>query len=299
MKSIFVLVALSANFAFGQQYSLALNLEAGKTYSFTINSTNHFTGEMDGQKMNMTSVMTGFMKFKVVKSSAIDYELEASYDTLHLAVKSSMGNMEFSTGNSSGPSNMMSSRHFNITVLKNGAVSKIDNPDTTGFMSMMKNFPMAQGLKQMMMGPLKKSFSKESMKENMEKLTAIFPNKKVSLNESWGSVVQPDSVTDNTVKTSYQLISYGSGIATIKGHSESKASSNNKQKSGFGFMFPLVYDVQGDSESNIQVSTVTGWVKEASIKNELKGNVKMNDPNNKQAKSGPIQMDGNVVISSY
>lgn len=166
---------------------------------------------------------------------------------------------------------------------------------------MMKNFPMAQGMKQMMMmGPMKKSFSRESMKENMEKLTAIFPNKKVDMNESWGSVVQPDSGSDNTVKTSFQLVGYESGIATIKGHTESKTNSNQKQGAGFGFMmFPIVYDLQGESESTIQINTATGWVKEATIKNEFKGNIKMNNPNNKEAKSGPVQMDGNVTLSSY
>jgi uncharacterized protein DUF6263 len=306
MKYISLLLVLSANYTFGQ-YTLTLNLEKGNTYSLTVNSTNHFNGEMDGKKMTMIAAMTGTMKFKVMKVSAMDYELDASYDTLHVTMKSPMGNMEFSSGNSTdesntaGSLNMMSSRHFNITILKNGAISKIDSPDTSGFMNMMKNFPMAQGMKQMMMmGPMKKAFSRESMKENMEKLTAIFPNKKVALNETWGSVIKPDSASDNTVKTSYQLISYQSGIATIKGHTESKASSNQKQSSGFGFMmFPVVYDLQGESESTIQVSTATGWVKEATIKNELKGNVKMNDPNNKQAKSGPIQMNGDVKISSY
>src|ERR1022692_2493103 len=309
MKYFLLLLALSANLAYGQQYTLALNLEKGNTYFLKINSTNHFNGEMDGKKMAMTFVMTGTMKFKVVKVSATDYELEASYDTMHLAMKSPMGDMEFSSGNSSedanatGPLNMTTSRHFNITILKNGAVSKIDNPDTTGFMSIIKNFPIAQGLKKMMMmGPMKKSFSRKSMKENMEKLTAIFPNKKVALNESWGSVIKPDSGSDNTIKTSYQLVSYESGIATIKGHTESKAASNQKQGAGSGvgfMMFPIVYDLKGESESTIQVSTATGWVKEATIKNELKGNIKMSTSNNKQAKSGPVQMDGNVKISSY
>ena len=87
MKHIFFFVALSANFACAQQFTLALNLEKGSTYSVNINSTNHFIGEMDGRTMSMNSVMTGTMKFKVVKASATDYELEATYDTLHLTVK--------------------------------------------------------------------------------------------------------------------------------------------------------------------------------------------------------------------
>jgi hypothetical protein len=197
---------------------------------------------------------------------------------------------------------MMTGKHVNITLLKNGAVSKIDNPDTTGFANMMKNFPMAQALKQMMMmGPVKKMFSRESMKENMEKFTAIFPNKKVNINDTWGSVIKPDSASDNTIKTNYQLISYQSGIAVIKGHTESKANSQQKQSGGSGMMmmFPVVYDLDGESESTIQVSTATGWIKEASIKNELKGNIQMKNTSDKQAKPNPVQMNGTVTISSY
>jgi Family of unknown function (DUF6263) len=309
MKYIFLLFFGCTNFAYGQ-YTLALNLEKGDTYFLKINAINHFSGEIDGKKMAMNAAMTGTMKFKVVKVSAIDYELEASYDTLHITLKGPMGQMEFSAGNSSqdsdfisGPLNIMVSKHINITLLKNGAVSKIDNPDTSGFSAMLKNFPMAQGMKQMMMGHFKKSFSREAMKENMEKFTAIFPNKKVGLNESWGSVIKSDSGSDTTIKTSYQLVSYQSGIAIIKGHTEShsasKASSAQKQPYGLGFMFPVISDLEGESESTIQVSTATGWIKDATFKNEMKGHIQIKGTPDKQAKAGPVHMDSDITISSY
>ena len=303
MKNILLLLALSVNMA-QAQYSLSLNLQKGNTYSLALNSDNHFNGEMNGQKIAMTTAMTGIMKFKVLSVSDTGYQLEASYDTLHFAVKSPMGNMEFSSGNSTddnlanGPMNMMGNKHFEITILKNGAVSDIKSPDTTEFSTMMKNFPMIQGMKQMMMmGPMKHSFSKEAMKENMEKMTAVFPNKKVKLNETWSSVIQPDSNMDHSLKTTYQLISYADGIAIIKGHTETKASGGHKQANGFGMMLPLTYNLEGESFSTIQINTNTGWIKQAEIKNELKGNVQMKNKDNKETKNDPIQMEGMLTIS--
>jgi len=307
MKYLLILLTLAVSNA-EAQYSLALNLEKGNQYSFTIHSTNHFTGEMNGQKMAMISTMNGVMKFKVTKASGTEYELEASYDTLHITMKSPMGKMEFSSGNASGdneeaagPLNMMTNKHFNITLLKNGSISKIETPDTVGFSSMMKNFPMLQGMKQMfMMGPMKQSFSKEAMKENMEKMTAIFPNKKVGINDTWGTEILPDSNMNHSVKITYQLVSYQGGIATIKGHRESIAKSSDKQAPGFGMMmmFPVKYELDGESESVFQVDTRSGWIKDASIKENVKGHVQMQNPNDKEAKNTPIEMEGMVSISS-
>jgi hypothetical protein len=301
MKYILTLAALCINLAYGQ-YSLGLNLEKGNTYFLNMNSTLHFDGEMNGQKMVVNSSMSALTRFKVVMLSDLEYGLEASFDSIHISIQSPMGQMEFSTGNSSRDQDMgsgvlgsMTQKHFNITLLKNGAVSKIDNPDTSGFATMLKNFPMAEGIKKMlMMGHFKQSFNRESMKENIEKLTAIFPNKKVGLNDQWGNTIMPDSGTDNSIKTSYQLVDYHSGVATIKGHSESKLRNSQKQ----GNRIPASFDLKGKSESTFKVDAATGWIKEAEINRELSGQftIKLN-PGTAQGKESPVQMISTVKLS--
>ena len=306
MKYILFLTTLYANIAYSQ-YNLALNLEKNSTYHLKINTADRFSWEADGHPMTGSYNMTGTMNFKVVGVSATGYELEAAYDSIHFVMKSPMGKFEFNSGNDEDGSSVMNTmrdKHIKITLLKNGAVSKIENPDTSGFFPMMKNNPMMNGMKQMMMmGAFKQSFNKETMKENIEKLTAIFPDKKVNINESWGSVIRPDSGSNNMAKTSYQLISYKDGIAVIKGHSETIANSNNSHphSMGPGMMFPMmmpIYDVKGESESTIEINTSTGWIKEATVKNELKGHVQMNEPN-KANKESPVQINGDIKISSY
>lgn len=299
MKYLLVLTTFCTQFTFGQYY-LALNLKQGSTYSLTINSTMHFDGEMNGQKMVMNSTITGITSFKVTSVTDTGYELQASYDSVHLTTKGPMGQMEFSSGKSMrdgelGSGSLMTKKRFNITLLKNGAVSKIDNPDTSGMMSMMKNFPMADGFKKMLlMGHLKQSFSREAMKANIEKLTAIFPNKKVNLHDTWGSTIMPDSSSDNVIKTTYELMDYQAGVATIRGNSESKATDGGKQN----MMFPASYHFNGKSESTIQVDAVTGWIKVADIKNDLNGEVQLkNGAANSGNKPMPVQVTTTARIT--
>ena len=301
MKYLLTLAVFCTQFSYGQ-YNLALNLQKGSTYFLTIHATLHANGEMNGQKMAMNSTMTGITSFKVIGATETGYELEASYDSMHMTMRSPMGQMEFSSGKSmqdgemtSGALDMMTKKHFNITLLKNGAVSKITNPDTSGMMSMMKNFPMADGFKKMfLMGHFKQSFSKEAMKANLEKMTAIFPNKKVNINDVWGSTIMPDSSSDHMVKISYQLVDYKSGVATIKGHSESKATDGGKQN----MIFPATYHFDGKSESTIQVDAATGWIKEAEFKNDLSGLLQMKDgPAMKGGKPMPVQITTTAKIT--
>jgi hypothetical protein len=301
MKYLLALSVLIGNLAYGQ-YSLGLNLEKGHTYFLHIKTTMRLDGEMNGQKMGGSSTMTALAKFKVLRASDLEYELEASYDSVHLGIKSPMGSMEFSSNNGasdqdmpSGGLNMMTQRHFNITLLKNGAVKKINNPDTAGISSLLKNIPMIEGIKKMlMMGQIKHSFNPQIMRENLEKLTALFPNKKVSLNEEWGNTIMPDSGTENRIKTNYRLVDYTSGLATIKGHSESILRSSQRN----GNKMPMAFDLSGKSESTITVDASTGWIKESEIQRNLDGHISMKaNLGGATAKESPFHLVCTVVMS--
>jgi Family of unknown function (DUF6263) len=301
MKYLFFVLLLSATVA-RAQYTLALNLDKGNSYFLNINASIHFNGEINGQKMSISSTMTGITRFKVLQATSEGYELEASYDSLHLSMRTPMGLMEFSSGPNSNPDdltagtlNMMKNKHFNITLKKNGAISKITNPDTTGIASLLKHFPMADGIKKMfLMGHLKQSFNAKAMKENIEKITAIFPDKKVGLNDVWGTTIKPDSGTNSSIKTSYQLTEYAAGTATIKGESTSISSGNQKHTNGF----PGTYEMNGKSSSTFKVDASTGWIREADIRSDLSGQIQMsNGSGATNGKGVPVQVIATAKIT--
>ena len=277
------------------QYALALNLQKGNSYFLKINSTVNVDADMDGQKMPVNSMMNAIARCKVVNASDMEYELEVSYDSMHLSIKSPMGYMEFGSGPSSSKMNMMPgpfggmmNQHMTVTVLKNGAVSKIKGPDTTGLSLMLKRYPQIDQLKKMLFMGHMKHFDKEAMKKNLEMLTAIFPNKKVNLNEEWGASIQPDSIMNHSIKTTFQLVDYKGGLATIQGHSTSTSTGTQKQ----GMDVPGTYNLNGKTESTIVVDANTGWVKQADIRNDLSGQIQLKDsPMAKGGKTIPVQLE--------
>jgi hypothetical protein len=309
MKWLLLLSAFFYQTIYGQ-YSLELNLQKDNIYHLKINSSNQFSGEMEGHSVKGSYTIRGSMHFKVVEASAAGYQLDVAYDSIDIQMKGPMGKFEFNSADidqaGSGYGNI-SEKQVRITLLKNGAISKIENKDTSGFMVRIKGNPMFAMLKQMMMmGGFKQSMGskamKDAMKENIEKITALYPDHKVKINESWVNEIRPDSAHTNWIKTTYQLISYQDGIARIKGHTETGASSSDKQpKSMFGTVIGMSgFNITGQSESLIEINTNTGWIREASVKNDFKGNLKMSgkqSPN--QPESHLLQLNGDTNISGF
>jgi hypothetical protein len=261
-----------------------------------MNSSFTLKTEMNGQKQAINSMMTGLAKFNVKDVTDSGVVLEASFDSLHITSRTPMGRFEFTSDNSgqeAAAMNAMANQHFSITLGKNGSVKKIHHPDTAGMSGMLNNFPGLDQIRRMLMmaGNMRRGDDPKKMKENLEKLTAIYPDKKVNLNEEWGSTIT-DSAGNHEIKTVYRLVSYQGGMATIKGTSTSKASGSGRQ----GEKMPGAYQLDGNSDMTFVVDALTGWIKEATIKRNLTGRLEMKDKSN-TTKTIPIQITIEAKLS--
>jgi hypothetical protein len=287
----YILSLLFIGFQFCQaQYALVLNPKKGSSYSLNMNSSFTLNTEMNGQKQAFNSMMTGLAKFNVKDVTDSGVVLEASFDSVHITSRTPMGKFEFTSdksGQEAAAMNAMANQHFTITLGKNGSIKKIHHPDTAGISGMLNNFPGLDQIRRMIMmaGNMRRGHDPKKMKENLEKLTAIYPDKKVNLNEEWGSTIKPDSAGNHEIKTVYRLVSYQGGMATIKGTSTSKASGSGRQ----GEKMPGTYQLDGNSDMTFVVDATTGWIKEATIKRNLTGQLEMKDKSN-NTKTIPIQL---------
>jgi hypothetical protein len=131
---------------------------------------------------------------------------------------------------------------------------------------------MAMMLKNMMARASGKNlFDKKSMQENKQKMTAIFPDKKVANNETWETLVTPDSTTKDAIKTVYKLVGYTGGTATI----QKKTTITGR-------------DLSGNTESLFQLDAATGWVNQGTFKSDLKA-----------GRKGGISITGNATITGW
>ena len=293
----YILSILFIGLQFSQaQYSLSLNPKRGSSYNLNMNSSFTLSTEMNGQKQTFNSMMTGIAKFDVKEVTDSGVVLEASFDSVHVTSRTPMGKFEFTSdksGQEAAAMNAMANQHFTITLAKNGSVKKIHHPDTAGMSGMLSNFPGLDQIRRMlMMGNMRRGFNEKKMKENLEKITAIFPDKKVNLNEEWGYTIRPDSMANHEIKTVYRLISYQGGLATIQGTSTSKASGLEKQ----GGKTPVNYQLDGNSAMTFVVDASTGWIKNATIKRNLTGHIEMKDKSN-ATKTIPVQLTIEAKLS--
>jgi hypothetical protein len=288
MKYLITIVFLYTGMAYGQ-YSLGLNLEKGSSYIQNINASVTINTEMNGQKVTITSTMNGLSRSKLIRSSADEFELESSFDSLHVTWRSPMGWMEFG----SGAQNSMANKHINITLLKNGSIKNIHNPDTAGLAGILKFFPAADQIRKMLMmsGHMKHSFNAKELREKMQMLTALYPDKPVKLNEEWGSTIKMDSASNGEIRTRYTLVDVSSGIATIKGNNSLKAAGTKKQ----GSRFSATYDINGTSESTFKADIKTGWIMEADIRHHLTGFIQCRDSTTANGTDKRIPIDVSIV----
>ena len=271
------------------QYSLVFNPGKGSSHTLQVNSSFNLNTEMNGQKQVFHSMMTGLARFSVKDVTDSGVVMEVSFDSLHITSRTPMGKFEFTADRSDGEiaaMNAMANHQFTITLAKNGSVKKIHHPDTAGMSAMIRNFPGFDQIRRMlMMGNMRKGFNQRKMKEDLEKLTSIFPDKKVNINEEWGYTIKPDSANNREIKTVYRLVSYQGGLATIRGTSIAKATSSDKQDG----RMPATYQLDGNAEMSFTVDASTGWIQDAVIKRTLTGHIEMKDRSN-ATKSIPVQL---------
>ncbi len=279
MKYLSGLIFLITNTLCAQNY-LGLHLEKGSTYFQHTSSKVNIEQEVNGQKMNINSTVTGIMSFKVLAKSASYYELEAAYTQLGMTMKTPNGEMAFNSDKPADEKDIFSSllhklinHPFKMTMLTNGIVKQIKGTDSilTSLLNDVPGLDAAQ--KSQILEQLKQSYGENSLKGNIEQLTAIFPDKKVAVNEEWQNTIQLHSVIHAMVTNHFKLIEYNSGVATIESHAETKTNNDESKINGM----PAIYHLSGATDSKIKVDAKTGWIIEADINQNLKGNLEIKD----------------------
>src|SRR5690606_33759712 len=99
MKTPFIFILLAAILTSFQieEADLSLRLEEGKEYRQTSHSNSTVIQTFGGQDMKMEMVIEGSIVFLVTSADDDQYDLEARYETLSMAMQSPQGAMEFSS----------------------------------------------------------------------------------------------------------------------------------------------------------------------------------------------------------
>ena len=304
MRKIFNLLLLSIVLTScqAQKVNLTLNLEKGKEYRQVTNSKATIIQDINGQKMNMVMTLKGGMSYKVVSVNSSDYDLEVKYESLNMIMELPQGKMEFSSDKKDEQDifstllSKMIGNTFNVRMAKNGKILEVKNIESR-IESLFEDFShMPENQLAQLKAQMTKAYGAEAFKGNIEMVTAIFPDNPVNKGDKWTIKTNLESGMAALMTTEYEFTELGSDYAMIKGNSVIETEDKDAYIESNGM--PMKYDLTGSMISEIKVDKETGWIIEANINQEIKGDAYIKE--NPQMPNGmkiPMIMKNEMTIT--
>jgi hypothetical protein len=109
--------------------------------------------------------------------------------------------------------------------------------------------------------------------ENFELLSAFYPDGQVVIGEPWSNLTILGNRLAGTTMNKFSLIDVVDGDIFIEGASETYTKDNDASMEIMGKKYQ--YDLDGGIIFNCKMDYRTGWIEEATIKQDFKGEIKM------------------------
>jgi len=285
-----------------QKTVLTLNLEKGTEYRQVTNSKATIIQDIYGQKINMVMTIKGEMSYTVVSVNPSDYDLEVKYESLSMTMELPLGKMEFSSEKNDEQDifstllSKMIGTTFNVKMAKNGKILEVKNIDSR-FESLFEDFShIPEDQLAQYKAQITKAYGAEAFKGSIEMVTAIFPDSPVNKGDKWKIKTNLESGMAALMTTEYEFTDLGSDYAMIRGNSVIETEDKDAYIESNGI--PMKYDLTGSMISEIKVDKETGWIIEANINQEIKGDAYIKE--NPQMPNGmkiPMIMKNEMTIT--
>ncbi len=295
---IFLIVFSSCQ---AQDATLSLKLEQGKEYRQIAASKVNVIQELNGQQINMGFTNKSNTVFLVKSVSGDSYKMDVTFGSLTMIMQTPKGTKEFSSDKDDENDVIsmifreMMGKPFAMTMSRTGKVLSIENLDLLWETAVDQSQRLSEVHKEQLKSQMKKAFGEEALKGNFEILTAIYPDKPVHKGDKWTIDTKIEAGMSALRTTEYELVDVASDVALIKGKSVIKTADKDAYFEANGM--PLKYDIAGSMVSEIKVDGNTGWIKEARINQEMKGDAYIKEnPKLPNGMKIPMTMTNETVI---
>lgn len=291
-RFIFIFCVFSASVSLAQT-SLNLNLIQGKEYSQTSNAKMTMTQDVMGQTIEINAVITGKMIYLVKGISPAGYDMDIRYESMSMEMIMPQATIKFSSENPTEGDMMsqvlsgMINKPFTAQLSKTGKVISVKNIDAL-FTAAFEKFPnISESQKEQVKSQLNQSYGEKAFTSNLEMIFAIYPEKPVKLGEKWNVQTKLKSSISANISTTYSYAEEGSDFRRIRGESKITAEDSGEYTVSNGM--EMKFDMNGTMVSDIKVDKKTGWILEANVKQDIKGNANIR-PNEQMPEGMSIPM---------
>ena len=256
-----------------QQIELKLNLEKDRVYKQVSSSKVDIAQDINGQQLIIGMNIRGTMAYLVKLVNESFYEMEVQYENLRIDMELPQVSLSF---DSEKPGDIMSqmlgelkNKPFHVSMNKNGKVHEVKNLEGL-FATLFDKFPnIPADQREQIKAQLMKAYGPEAFKGNIEMVTAIFPDHAISKGDKWHIETKLESGMSANVSTTYEYQGENDNNRLVRG--ESKITTADKDAYVESNGMRLKYDLNGTMISDIKIDLISGWILEANITQELKG----------------------------
>lgn len=262
---------------FGQKHNLSLNLETGKTYNQIINSNVEIIQKVAGQEIPVRIAVTGKLTYTVKKFSENNYEIDAQYVDIGMKMNAAGTIMEF--GSSIVATDTLTSimqkmmkaltgTPFQMVMSKQGRILEVTGIEKM-LDAMVNQFPaLPMEQREQIKNQMGQSFGNNSLRSNIEMATAMFPDKTVSIGESWTIDVKNETSMTLNTSTKYTLVEVTKTHYIVKGEGTAQTDASTPTESNG---MNMNFDLKGTVISELNISKKDGWLSSGTIKQNLSG----------------------------
>jgi len=305
MKRIFTLILVSSILIScqGQKTDLALKLELGKEYKQVTSSKATIIQDINGQKINMVMTINGTLTFLVKINNENGYDMDARFEKLSMSMQLPQGTMEFNSEKNdvndifSTILGAMKNKSFGVIMSKAGKILEVRNVEALWETVINQFNQLNEMQKEQLKAQIMKAYGKDALKGNIEMVTAIYPGNAVNKGDKWTINTNLESGMSAKMTTNYEFTDLTPDFALIKGNSTIETADKNAYIESNGM--PLKYDLNGTMLSEIKLDKITGWIIEAKITQEIKGDAYIKE--NPQMPNGmkiPMTMINEMLITN-
>ncbi len=260
-----------------QKTTLELNLITGQKFHTKTESSFTFYQHRENDTPSYTMEVNRAMRFEVLSEDDSSYEMEFRFDSLTLKIGETTDYEFFSSEKK--PTNdayskilyNMKDQPFQITMSKTGRIRDIRNMDSLIENAFHKDLDITEaelpGVKELILY----WFDKEDFRTSIEIALACYPDRPVSIGESW-EIENEIKTTEPIIRTTVYTFAQSKGkYYTIVG--ESSIQTKKEEIFTESVVASQALDMKGKMNSTLKLNKKSGIVEEAHIDQKMSGDV--------------------------
>lgn len=273
-----ILILIATVFFFSQtifaKTDLKLNLEDGKSYHQIMESTSTINQVGSAEKIDLLMSIRSAMTFTVTGIND-DYYMDVNYDSLSMQMSMTGYTMSHSSESSNGKDDYISlllsglkNKTFKIIMSNKGEILNVSNLEIIFKNAFDKLSEIDSNVKAKLEFDMRNAFGSESFNKSFETITAIYPPEPVDLGREWVSKIDLNKNMPIRMNTIYKFKEETDDSYIIEGVGTIISLNGDEYNDNTS---PSTYELTGTSASSIRIDKTTGWIKQATMKQDMSG----------------------------